>query len=151
MSSATLRRASPADTAALRRLMSGSNGYERPAARAMITTFAAGWRVPEDGHEVWILEAGGAVAGFYALIPHGQDLELDLFFTANDAQGTGVGRRLFAAMAERARALGAGRVVISSNPEAAGFYRRMGAVDIGVTPPGDGIDWERPRLALALG
>jgi hypothetical protein len=41
-------------------------------------------------------------------------------------------------------------VVISSNPEAAGFYRRMGAVDIGVSPPGDGISWERPKLALSL-
>lgn len=131
--------------------MSDSNGYERQAARAMITAFAAGWSVPEGGHEVWLEEeADGAIAGFFALIPHGQDLELDLFFTANGAQGTGVGRRLFAAMAGRARALGAGRVVISSNPEAAGFYRRMGAVDIGVTPPGDGIAWERPKLALAL-
>lgn len=146
-----IRRATPGDTLALRALMTLSNGYERPAARAMIVAFAAGWSVPDTAHEVWLAEEGGlAAAGFYALIPKGVDQELDLFFTDNAAQGTGLGRRLFDHMAERARALGAGRVVISSNPEAAGFYRRMGAVDIGVTAPGDGIAWERPKLALPL-
>lgn len=146
----TVRRASPADTAALRTLMATSNGYERPAARAMIVAFASGWAVPDDAHEAWVVEERGAIAGFFALIPRGADQELDLFFTANDAQGTGLGRRLFDAMAERARALGAACVVISSNPEAAGFYRRMGAVDVGVTPPGDGITWARPKLKLSL-
>ncbi len=146
----SLRRASPADTAALRALMATSNGYGRPEARAMIVAFAGTWSVPDGPHEVWLAEAAGAVAGFFALIPHGADQELDLFFTANDAQGTGVGRRLFAHMTERARALGAACVVISSNPEAAGFYRHMGAVDVGVTPPGEGISWERPQLKLSL-
>ncbi len=146
----TFRRAVPADTPVLRALMTGSNGYERPAARAMIVAFAETWSVPDGPHEVWVAEAAGAIAGFYALIPHGDDLELDLFFTANAAQGAGLGRGLFTQMADRARALGAGRVLISSNPEAAGFYRRMGAVDVGVTPPGDGISWERPKLELVL-
>ena len=147
----SLRRATPADTTALRRLMRQSNGYERPAARAMITRFADGWSVPGGEHEVWLLEAEGAVAGFFALIPQGEDRELDLFFTANAAQGTGVGRRLFDHMVRRAKALGGRQVLIRSNPEAAGFYRRMGAVDIGVDPLGEEISWERPILALALG
>jgi len=146
----TLRRASPADTAALRSLMATSNGYDRREARAMIVAFAGTWSVPDGPHEVWLFEEAGAFVGFFALIPHGSDQELDLFFTANAAQGTGLGRRLFAHMTERARALGATGVVISSNPEAAGFYRRMGAVDVGVTPPGDGIGWERPKLKLTL-
>jgi hypothetical protein len=53
-------------------------------------------------------------------------------------------------MAQRARALGATAVVISSNPKAAEFYRRMGAIDIGVSPPVDEITWERPRFRLDL-
>lgn len=145
-----IRPAIPADTPVLRAMMAGSNGYERPEARAMIVAFAGGWSVSQSGHEVWVAEAGDAVVGFYALIPHGPDQELDLFFTGNEAQGTGLGRRLFAHMADRARALGAVLVVISSNPEAAGFYRRMGAVEVGVSPPGDGISWERPKFALDL-
>ena len=142
----SFRRAVPADTATLRAMMAGSNGYGRPAARAMIVAFAETWSVPDGPHEVWLAEEGG----FYALIPHADGLELDLFFTANAAQGTGLGSRLFAHMADRARALGAAKVVISSNPEAAGFYRRMSAVDVGMTPPGDGIGWERPKLELTL-
>ncbi|HRD27207.1 MAG TPA: GNAT family N-acetyltransferase [Caulobacter sp.] len=145
-----IRRAVPADTPTLRAMMASSNGYQDPAARSMIFGFAAGWSVPDAGHEIWLAQDIHAVAGFYALIPLGKDQELDLFFTANDAQGIGVGRRLFAHMAERAAALDAKRVVISSNPEAAAFYRRMGAVDIGVSPPGDGISWERPKLELVL-
>ncbi len=146
----TLRRALPADTAALRTLMATSNGYDRPAARAMIAAFAETWSVPDGAHEVWLIEEAGPIVGFFALIPHGADRELDLFFTANEAQGSGLGRQLFEAMVERARTLGAASVVISSNPEAAGFYRRMGAVDVGVTPPGDGISWDRPKLKLPL-
>ncbi|MDP1736737.1 MAG: GNAT family N-acetyltransferase [Caulobacter sp.] len=145
-----IRRAVPQDTPTLRAMMASSNGYDRPAARAMIFSFAAGWSVPEDAHEIWLAQTVHGVGGFYALIPHGDDQELDLFFTGNDSQGTGLGRRLFEHMADRAKALGAARVVISSNPEAVGFYRRMGAVDVGVSPPGDGISWERPKLALVL-
>lgn len=145
-----LRRAVPEDTPTLRAMMASSNGYERPAARSMIFRYSAGWSVPDGAHEIWLAQTIHAVQGFYALIPHGDDQELDLFFTANDSQGTGLGRRLFDHMAGRAKALGATRVVISSNPEAAGFYRRMGAVEVGVSPPGDGISWERPKFELAL-
>lgn len=145
-----IRLAGPADTPALRRMMATSNGYQRPVARAMIERFAGGWSVPGAGHEIWLLEKSGQAAGFYQLIPHGRDQELDLFFTADAFQGQGVGRRLFEHMLERARALSAETVVIVSNPEAADFYRRMGAVDIGVDPPGREITWARPKLARPL-
>lgn len=145
-----IRRAVPGDTRALRAMMASSNGYERPEARAMIVAFAAGWSVPDGAHEIWLAQTIHGVGGFYALVPHGDDQELDLFFTANETQGTGLGRRLFEHMADRAKARGAGRVVISSNPEAAGFYRRMGAVEVGVSPPGDGISWDRPKFELVL-
>ncbi|HYE46163.1 MAG TPA: GNAT family N-acetyltransferase [Caulobacter sp.] len=145
-----IRKARPEDRAALVALMLASNGYEAPAARAMIAAFAPGWTFGE-ADEVWLDEEGGQVLGFHQLIPHeGPVWELDLFFTANAAQGKGVGRRLFKHMAERARALGASAVVISSNPQAAEFYRRMGAVDVGVSPPAGEITWERPKLRLAL-
>jgi GNAT superfamily N-acetyltransferase len=145
-----IRKATPDDRAALVALMLESNGYEVPAARAMIAAFIPRWTFTE-GDEVWLAEEAGDVMGFYQLIPHGPDtLELDLFFTANAAQGKGVGRRLFEPMAERARALGATSVVISSNPQAADFYRRMGAVDAGVSPPVGEITWERPKFRLGL-
>ena len=145
-----IRRARPDDRAALVALMMASNGYEAPAARAMIAAFTAGWTFAETD-EVWLDEEDGALMGFHQLIPHdGAVWELDLFFTANAAQGKGVGRRLFEQMAQRARALGATAVVISSNPQSAEFYRRMGAVDVGVSPPVGEISWERPKLRLTL-
>lgn len=145
-----IRRATPEDRAALVALMLDSNGYEAPAEKAMIAGFVPRWTFTETD-EVWLDEEDGQPLGFHQLIPHGADtLELDLFFTANAAQGRGVGRRLFEHMAQRAKTLGATAVVISSNPKAAAFYRRMGAVDIGVSPPVGEITWERPKLRLDL-
>eukprot|EP01030_Chromulinospumella_sphaerica_P022616 gene22616-22603_t len=145
-----IRKAHPEDRATLVALMEASNGYEAPAARAMIAEFTPRWTFTE-ADEVWLDEEGGEIMGFHQLIPYdGAVWELDLFFTANAAQGKGVGRRLFDQMAERARALGATAVVISSNPQAADFYRRMGAVDVGVSPPVGEITWERPKLRLDL-
>ena len=145
-----IRKARPEDRAALAALMLDSNGYEAPAARAMIAAFVPRWAFTA-ADEVWLDEEAGQMLGFHQLIPHGRGtLELDLFFTANAAQGRGVGRRLFDHMADRARALGATAVVISSNPKAAEFYRRMGAVDTGVSPPAGEITWERPKFRLDL-
>ncbi len=131
-------------------MMATSNGYEAPAARAMIVGYSGRWTVPDGSHEIWLLESDGQAAGFYQLIPREGDQELDLFFTADAFQGQGVGRRLFDHMAVQARSLGAGQVVIGSNPSASDFYRRMGAVDVGIDPPGEEITWERPILALRL-
>jgi len=142
-------RAREADLAVLRAMMADSNGYERPEELAMIQAFARDWWFAPDD-EVWVLRDPAGPAGFYALVEGPEGWELDLFFTANDRQGQGVGRRLFAAMGERARALGAWRVLIKSNPRAADFYRRMGAEPAGFDPPSEEIPWARPRFVLAV-
>ena len=144
-----IRRAVEADIPALRAMMAGSNGYERPEELAMIQTFARDWWFAADD-EVWVLEGTDGLAGFYALIDGAGGWELDLFFTANDRQGQGVGGRLFEHMTARARALGAAEVLIKSNPRAADFYRRMGAVDAGFDPPSAEIPWPRPKFRLPL-
>ena len=41
--------------------------------------------------------------------------------------GTGLGRKLFGHAMRRAQELGAGTVTIEADPNAEGFYRRMGA------------------------
>ncbi|MBI1408009.1 MAG: GNAT family N-acetyltransferase [Caulobacter sp.] len=145
-----IRRARPDDRAALVAMMAASNGYETPAEKAMIAGFTPDWQVGAED-EIWVAEKDGRLLGFHQLIPHqGTVWELDLFFTDNDAQGTGLGRRLFEHMAGRAGELGATAVVISSNPKAAAFYRRMGAIDVGVSPSVGAITWERPKLRLDL-
>jgi GNAT superfamily N-acetyltransferase len=147
-----IRTARDEDVPALRRLMRESNGYPEPAARAMIVGYARSWSLPDTpGAVVRVLEDGDGIAGFHKLVPHPDGMELDLFFTDNARQGRGYGRSLFADACERARAAGAARLVIVSNPAAAEFYRRMGARDDGVAAPGTaGISWPRPRLVVEL-
>jgi GNAT superfamily N-acetyltransferase len=48
--------------------------------------------------------------------------------------GQGVGRVLFGAAVTRAKQLKAGALVISAEPSAEGFYKRMGAIKIGQAP-----------------
>lgn len=147
-----IRRAVADDTPALREIMRTSNGYDAGPQRAMILSFVDRWSVTgADSEEVWLDEDERGVAGFHQLIAlDGGDRELDLFFTANDRQGAGVGSRLFRHACHRSRLLGARRLVIVSNPASAGFYRRMGARDDGIAPPVGMIVWERPRLVVDL-
>ena len=64
--------------------------------------------------------------------------------------GRGIGRSLFGWASERARALAATRLVIEADPDAAPFYRRMGARDAGVAPSGSIAGRILPRLVLEL-
>ena len=48
--------------------------------------------------------------------------------------GHGVGKRLFGALVAHARACGIARLTILSDPNAAAFYEKMGARQIGSAP-----------------
>ena len=130
-------------------MMAESNGYVRPEEKAMIQTFARDWWFTDDD-QVWVLDDPEGVAGFYALIHDDIGWELDLFFTANDRQGRGLGRALFDDMVERARGLGADTVRICANPSAAAFYGRMGARPSGFDPPSAKVSWARPIFEVRL-
>ncbi len=77
-------------------------------------------------HDVWVLEEGGEVAGFYGLIHHGEVSELDDLWLLPAYIGKGHGRRLFEHAAARARESGALRLEWEAEPHATGFYERMG-------------------------
>ena len=74
------------------------------------------------------------VVGFYALTFAGADCELEHFWVAPARMGAGLGRVLFAHAVDRCRAIGAGRLWISADPNAEGFYRRLGARRVGDVP-----------------
>lgn len=74
------------------------------------------------------------VVGFYALTFAGADCELEHFWVAPARMGAGVGRALFEHAVERCRAIGARRLWISADPNAEGFYRRLGARRVGEVP-----------------
>jgi GNAT superfamily N-acetyltransferase len=107
-------------------------------------------------NEVYVAEDGGEIVGFYALCVNRKaeqpdsvrKAELEHMWVVPRCIGTGIGKELFLDAMERAAALKVGDVEISADPNAAGFYRRMGAVQIGeVDAPVEGQhDRKLPRL-----
>lgn len=74
--------------------------------------------------------------GFFSLMRVERDdtLDLDHFWVLPEGQGRGVGRRMFERAIQEARLRGAGRMTITAEPQAEGFYLKMGAVRIGGKP-----------------
>ena len=101
-----------------------------------------------DNH-VYVAEEDGQIQGFYALIVEGDKAELDHMWVKPALVGTGIGKELFLDAMERAAALKVIAVEISSDPNAAGFYRRMGATEIGeIDASFDGVTRKLPRLKI---
>jgi GNAT superfamily N-acetyltransferase len=101
-----------------------------------------------DNH-VYVAEENGQIQGFYALIVTGNKAELDHMWVQPALIGTGIGKELFLDAMERAAALKVIAVEISSDPNAAGFYRRMGATEIGESDASfDGVTRKLPRLKI---
>lgn len=84
-----------------------------------------------QSQQVTVAEAGGQVLGLSALLLEGDQAEIEHLWVDPEAHGRGVGRQLLEALISAARAQGARRVEILSDPYAVGFYERMGARRIG--------------------
>ena len=104
-----------------------------------------------DAHCVLVHETAGTVDGVAVLMADGPDAELDHLWVDPPAIGTGVGKRLFAAVMAEARRRGAARIVLNSDPYAEAFYRKLGAVRIGDHPVAEIPGRVLPRLAFSLG
>ena len=101
-----------------------------------------------DNH-VYVAEDEGEVRGFYALCVSGEKAELEHMWVTLACIGTGVGKELFLDAMERAAALDVRDVELTADPNAAGFYERMGAKQIGETDsPVDGLPRKLPRLKI---
>ena len=140
-----LRRAEPGDCEALTALMLRSRAYHGRY-RTMIENYPVTESMVGKG-EVWLAEKDGRIVAFYRL-----DLassELDLMFVDDREQGRGLGRLLFAHLKAFASSCGLEQVTIVAHPPAADFYRRLGAIDIGVSRAKTADRWDRPILRLA--
>ncbi len=93
---------------------------------------------------------GNEVAGIVQIVVDGEKADLAKLFIAPSTLRAGVGRKLFDWAVSTARERGARWLWIEADPDAAEFYRRMGAVDDGIAPSGSIPGRFLPRLKLRL-
>jgi GNAT superfamily N-acetyltransferase len=128
-----VRGARPGEAAALTALAVRSKahwGYDAGFMRACQASLTVSDADIAAGR-VLVAERAGLLLGVARVEPDG---ELGLMFVDPRALNRGAGRALFGAAAALARRLGARRMPILADPNAAPFYERMGARRIGDAP-----------------
>lgn len=113
-----------------------------------------------EANHVFLADSGEEVAGFYAIVmlrpdnapsPSASKAELEHMWVKPEHIGAGVGRDLFMHAMETAAFLSAAALEISADPNAEGFYQRMGATRIGeIHSEIEGQPRTLPRLAIEL-
>jgi GNAT superfamily N-acetyltransferase len=95
--------------------------------------------------------ADGGILGFYGFEAETEGIGLSHLFVRPAAIGGGIGRALWQDAVAQARRAGHRQLVVIGDPNAAGFYRRMGAIAAGARP--SEIDPARalPLFRLPLG
>ena len=102
-----------------------------------------------NNNQVFVAEREGEIFGFYALVLRDRRAELEHMWVAPGHIGTGVGKELFVHAMQKAAGENVSAVEISADPNAEGFYHRMGARRIGeVTSEIDGQTRRLPRLTV---
>jgi GNAT superfamily N-acetyltransferase len=140
-----IRQAVPADEPRLRAIGERSKGvwgYEPERLR----TWAAGLDL---AREIWIADDDGEAVGWVAVLPpEDGTCELDDLWIDEPAIGRGAGTALFRFASDQARAWGATSLRWESDPNAVGFYERMGAEVVGETASSWGRTLPVMRVAL---
>lgn len=85
-------------------------------------------------HEVYCADRGPEILGLYALEAKPGLWEFEHFWVRPPSMGKGIGRQLFGHAIDLVRGLGGRRVRIVSDPNAQGFYAKMGARRAGDIP-----------------
>jgi len=91
------------------------------------------------------IENGRAI-GFYLLTTEADGIHLDHLWILPAAMHRGTGRSLFEHAVSQARNLGFRAIKIEADPNAGGFYQRMGAKRVGISV--SEVEGERRELPL---
>ncbi len=146
-----IRRASPEDANTLTQIALDAKrhwGYPEHWIKHWEADLTVSPEFIRDNH-VYVFERESDVLGFYALCVSGNKAELEHMWVTPAEIGTGIGKELFLDAMERAAALEVREIEISADPNAAGFYERMGASQIGETDGSiDGQVRKLPRLRI---
>ena len=127
-SSVRIRRARPDEGKLLREIAIASKGYWGYDIE-VVRDWAASGDFTAEGltrRAAHVAEVNGRVVGWAALIPRGDVCWLDDLWIEPSSIGTGIGSRLFQHAARVAEKLGASRMEWEAEPNALGFYERMG-------------------------
>jgi GNAT superfamily N-acetyltransferase len=101
-------------------------GYDAAFMRQSAASLAVPRVAIDDGH-VWVaVDPEGQPLGVVQLAIVGSDLDLDKLFVEPSAIGAGIGEMLFRRAVAEARRRGHRRMTVLADPNAAGFYERMG-------------------------
>jgi GNAT superfamily N-acetyltransferase len=133
----TIRPARPEEAEALSALAVRSKGYWAYTPEQMLVFSRELMLAPTDiaGCRAHVLEKAGQIIGFYTLQRRSaDDVELEHIFVDPAALRCGVGSALFQHACSTAQAAGFRRLVIRSDPNAAGFYECLGAGMEGLVP-----------------
>jgi GNAT superfamily N-acetyltransferase len=101
-------------------------------------------------HEVWVLEVDGRVGGWHRITFERGRAELEDLWLEPSVIGSGLGRLLFEHAVGVARRAGATSMEWDAEPYAEGFYRAMGAEEIGRSPSAAVEGRTLPRMRLDL-
>ena len=97
-----------------------------------------------------VAEHGGKPIGVAQLKVVDDEADLLKLFVDPIALRSGTGKALLGWATDVARKLGATRLTIEADPDAAPFYRKMGAYDVGQAPSGSVPGRMLPKLAMNL-
>ena len=97
-----------------------------------------------------VAEHGGKLIGVAQLKVIDDEADLLKLFVEPSVLRSGMGKALLAWATDVAKTLGAKRLTIEADPDAAPFYRRMGAYDVGQAPSGSVPGRMLPKLAINL-
>ena len=97
---------------------------------------------------VAVAEEAGRILGVVQIRISAAEAELLKLFIEPEVMRKGTGRALFAWATDVSRRTGASRIVVEADPEAAPFYRKIGARDAGQAPSGSIPGRMLPRLVF---
>ena len=84
-----------------------------------------------DEHPVYVAECNRHIAGFVGLDMQDVEAEIDHLWVLPEYMGLGIGRQLVCCALDHCKSCGLERLKVASDPNAAEFYCRMGAVHQG--------------------
>jgi N-acetylglutamate synthase-like GNAT family acetyltransferase len=99
---------------------------------------------------IGVAERDGKAIGVAQVNVINGEANLMKLFVEPGALHRGAGKALLVWATDVAKKLGATRLTIDADPDAAPFYRRMGAYDVGQAPSGSVPGRMLPRLAMKL-